>query len=228
MIFPQMPGSKRETTGSARRSAVAPRFISFLLAALSGCAHIGGPGQWREEVVLPDGRTIEITRDVLTGSRYDQVPESWKSGPPLKGHVLRIPIPGTREVAVWDHDAGLTPMAIHFSDGVLFLVTEPWKCEHYDQYGRPVPPYVVFRYGGGKWKRIAFEELPPQLTQANLLSVQHSSKVQKDYYSARDIKAINNPFTSTIHRAGIKGFELCASRLNARDEAKTKGDKDAD
>lgn len=209
---------------------ISTMYAALAALLLSACASFVGPGDWREEVALPDGRTIIVTRAVSTGNPYDQVPESWKLGPPVRGHVIRIPIPESDREAVWKHDASLTPLAIHIIGKTIFLATSPSKCEYYDQYGRPVPPYLFFAYEGSQWKPVSTADFPPDLNQANLLIVSHSSAVEFEYYAARTIRNENSRVVDgvrTIHRSGIKGFELCASRLKARDQSKTKGDNNA-
>ncbi len=55
-------------------------------------------------------------------------------------------------------------------NGTAYLLGSPAGCLSYNKWGRPNPPYVIFKYAGGKWERIPLEELPAEFKRPNLLS----------------------------------------------------------
>ncbi|MCX7893692.1 MAG: hypothetical protein N2544_15165 [Burkholderiales bacterium] len=44
----------------------------------------------------------------------------------------------------------------------------PKLCDDYDRWGRPVPPYVFFRFDGLAWRRIEVEAFPKEIARLNL------------------------------------------------------------
>ena len=136
-----------------------------LMLNLSGCA---GGYYWKEEVVQPDGRTIEVTRWDKRGSRLDQEPQAWGGPLPVMGYGLSIPLPKGGS-AQWESDRNLIPLAVVVDAFTAYLATSPWNCISYVRVGKPIPPYVFFKYEDGEWRRIAIDQFPAQINKANLL-----------------------------------------------------------
>lgn len=207
------------------------RFALFaILSAVSlvGCA--GGGRYWREEVRLADGQTIVIERQHKLGNPLDREPQNYKFPPPVVGHVLDIPIPGTKEVARWETNQPLAPLAVGIRDGAIYLAASPGACWLYDQLGRPVPPYVFYRYEKGAWKRIAVDEFPDDIVNSNLL-ISTGTDALEAIESMRVTTAMKDrvnrmtrlsPDLRTIYRSGIKGKEGCIGELEQLDKNRRK------
>ena len=196
------------------------RIAAITLALLiTGCA--GGGRHWREEVRLPDERTVTVERRHKLGNPFDQEPQNYKFGPPIVGHVLDIPLPGTKEVARWETDKPLTPLAIGIKDGTVYLATSPGTCSLYEQMGRPVPPYVFYKYEIGVWKRIGIEEFPEEIVNSNLListGTDALSAIESMWVRTETKDRLNrmvppSPNLRTIHRSGTRGREMCIEKL---------------
>jgi hypothetical protein len=64
----------------------------------------------------------------------------------------------------------LLPYALHVHDKVPYMFATFYLDNSYRAFGCPIPPYIVFRWEGDKWKRIAMTELPKQFKRRNLLN----------------------------------------------------------
>ena len=61
------------------------------------------------------------------------------------------------------------PVALHILHGVPYIVAEPNLCQSYNKWGRPNPPYVLFKYEGKLWQRILLSDLPMEFKDINLV-----------------------------------------------------------
>jgi hypothetical protein len=53
--------------------------------------------------------------------------------------------------------------------GTPYLVAAPNLCLSYNKWGRPNPPYVLFKYDGAKWRQIQMADLPLEFKTINLI-----------------------------------------------------------
>jgi hypothetical protein len=60
-------------------------------------------------------------------------------------------------------------LALHVLNNTPYLVTAPDKCLSYNKWGRPNPPYVIFKYDGSTWHRIPLSEFPVEFKNINLV-----------------------------------------------------------
>lgn len=142
---------------------------------------LGNSVSWKEEVLLHDGQKIIVERSQTRGGRHE-IGQS----PPVKEHSITFTLPGTDKTIRWtseySEDIGRTNfnlLALHVLSGTPYLITEPNLCLSYNKWGRPNPPYVLFRYDGSSWQRIPFDELPAVFTTINLVinTISHEKKV---------------------------------------------------
>lgn len=126
---------------------------------------------WTEEVLLHDGSKIIVERAVEHGGRHELFQAS-----PISEQHLEWKMPGTGETIVWeDHfskdvgSATLLPMLVDIHHGVAYVVANPMGCLAYNKWGRPNPPYVIFKLEGKEWKRIPLQELPAEIKTPNLI-----------------------------------------------------------
>jgi hypothetical protein len=71
--------------------------------------------------------------------------------------------------------------------GVSYLATSPAGCISYNKWGRPNPPYILFKYVNDEWKRIPLEDFPSELVKANLMSSPDSTML-RSYYTVEQVK----------------------------------------
>lgn len=153
----------------------------LLALGLLGCLQVGAEGVgaspgwagfvWQEEVLLHDGQTIIVQRAVRRGGRH----EVGQKGSYV-AQSLQFTVPGTGQTIVWEDNAtddlrnsSFLPMALGLVGGTPYLVATPMGCLAYNLWGRPNPPYVVFKFQPAKWERIALSDLPAEVSTPNLV-----------------------------------------------------------
>ncbi|MDT8989671.1 hypothetical protein RQP54_02205 [Curvibacter sp. APW13] len=126
---------------------------------------------WQEQVLLHDGQTLLVQRAVRRGGRH----EVGQKGDYV-AQSLQFTVPRTGQTIVWEDNAtddlrnsSFLPMALELVGGTPYLVANTMGCLAYNKWGRPNPPYVVFRYQGAKWERIALSDLPAEVSTPNLV-----------------------------------------------------------
>lgn len=60
-------------------------------------------------------------------------------------------------------------LALHALNDTPYVVAMPNLCLAYNKWGRPNPPYVLFRYDGEAWQRITLTELPSVFITTNVI-----------------------------------------------------------
>lgn len=167
----------------------------FLLQALGVCACAGplasGSTSWKEEVLLHDGRVIIVDRHFNRGG-YPTVDARERA---LLDETLTFALPGTNTKISWTTEFrndvpqrnSLGPLLLDIVNGIPYLATSPAGCIAYNKWGRPNPPYVLFKYVEGAWHQIPLKEFSPELAQSNLMNMPASSQL-KPYYTVEDSK----------------------------------------
>ncbi|MCC6966920.1 MAG: hypothetical protein IT391_11660 [Nitrospira sp.] len=200
--------------------------VGVAMNAEAGFLGLGGDS-WKEEVLLHDGRKVVITRSqTYGGSREIGQP------PPIKEHTITFTLPNTDKAIEWTseygEDIGRTNfflLAVHVLSGKPYIVAEPYMCLSYNKWGRPNPPYVVFKYEGTAWQRIPLAELPAEFTTINVAlavmgrEVKHL--VELGFVSSETIKKLNDHIdrreVKTLLRepvkAGSPGSTNCEERV---------------
>ncbi len=193
--------------------------VSTLIAVvgMSACAMVGAlpfdGDRWQEEVLLHDGGKIVVERMVKRGGRHEEGQK-----PSFKEQRLRFTVPSSNQTITWeDHysedlgQANFLPMALDIVGGTSYLVAYPMGCLSYNKWGRPNPPYVIFRYQDKEWTRIPLSELPTEFTTPNMIFSMPDIEVEKlgtRFVSAEKIKRLiagyQQPEYRTIFREMVK------------------------
>lgn len=149
------------------------RTALLALVAISACAQVGPSNgdTWKEEVLLHDGQKIIVERSQTYGGRRE-VGQS----PPVKEHSISFVLPGSGKSFTWTSEYGedlgrsnFNLLALHIKQGTPYLVAKPNLCLSYNKWGRPNPPYVIFKHENDGWKRIPLNELPLEFENINLV-----------------------------------------------------------
>lgn len=209
-----------------RRSSVLAALAVLVLALpLAGCA--AGP-TWKEEVVMFDGSKVVVERQQTLGNPLDrELSEVSLSRPPVTGNLLRVPLAGGGWSPQWD-GSGLNPLALGRVGGDYYLAAMPKLCDNYDKWGRPVPPYVFFRFDGKAWQRIDVEAFPKEITKLNLSIAgtdDHRAAVASGYVAAERLPMLNYrlpDYVNNIYRSGTKGVEDCLHYFQLQERARKK------
>ena len=174
------------------------------MSADAGLFGFGGKS-WKEEVLLHDGSKIVVKRSVDRGGRHEIGQQ-----PPIKEQSLTFALPATNESITWQtefsEDIGLAdfkPILLDIVQGKAYIVTTPMGCLAYNKWGRPNPPYVVFKYEGKEWKRISLQELPVEINSPNLIISSPDNEVEKigkSLIPAETIKRLNGELTQPEYK----------------------------
>lgn len=157
----------------ARRTLLALGLVIGLSACIgmAGAAGAGGGDTWQEEVLLHNGQKMIVERYTLRGGRH----EVGQKGDYI-AQSLRFTPPGTSQTIEWQDNrsegmgnSSFLPMALDIANGTPYLVANTMGCLAYNQWGRPNPPYVAFKFEGNAWQRIALDALPPEIKMPNLV-----------------------------------------------------------
>jgi hypothetical protein len=129
-----------------------------------------GSASWKEEVLLHDGNKLVVKRTQSRGGGREI-----GQPPPVKEHTISFTLPGSNKTITWTSEYGedigranFNLLAVHLLNGTPYLVTAPNLCLSYDKWGRPNPPYVLFRFDGNSWQRIPLSELPAEFKTINV------------------------------------------------------------
>lgn len=171
------------------------------MSAIANAGMFGfGGDSWKEEVLLHDGSKIIVTRSQSYGGRHEL-----GQAPPVKEHTITFSLPNSGEAIRWTSEYGedigrtnFNLLALHVLNGTPYLVTEPNLCLSYNKWGRPNPPYVVFRKEEKQWIRIPLKDIPAEFSAINLIVneirqadiAKYSSEL--GYVSNEHVKKINS------------------------------------
>lgn len=159
---------KRKTT--FHRTVASILMMGANMSAIAGLFGFGGTS-WKEEVLLHDGSKIMVERWHKRGGGHEIGHE-----PPVKEHGIEFVLPSMDKKVNWRDEyskdnraANFQLIALHILDAVPYIVTSPYGCTAYNIWGRPNPPYVVFKYEKSAWQQIALSDLPTVFKSVNLV-----------------------------------------------------------
>ena len=191
--------------------------IGASMTACAGLSWLGGTS-WKEEVLLHDGGKIVVRRSQSYGGRHELgQPE------PIREHSISFKLSGSGRNITWTSEFGedigqtnFTLLAVHMLNDVPYVIAESNGCLSYNKWGRPNPPYIIFKYDGKEWKRIPLEELPLEFKTFNVaISMPWDIRGRPLYFgkdnilSAESIKSrnanIRDPANQAILREALAG-----------------------
>ncbi len=178
------------------------------MSAGAGLFGFGGDS-WREEVLLHDGSKIIVKRSQSYGGRHET-----GQGSPIREYNISFTLPGVDKTITWISEysedvgrANLHPLALHVKNGTPYIVAEANNCLAYNKWGRPNPPYVIFKHDTKEWKRITMQELPIEFKDMNLVNdTKDDAKhlVDASLVTADAVKRFNSDLTSPVHRTILR------------------------
>ena len=179
-----------------------------------------GADSWKEEVLLHDGSKIVVQRSQTYKGRSEPGQRA-----PIGEHTIRFSLPGSSKTVTWTSEYGeeigrtdFDLLALHVKNNTPYVVAEPNLCLSYNKWGRPNPPYVVFRHDGNTWQRIALDALPTEFTTANVVQgirgIDVENLVKARQISAEQVAGLNagqeRPESKSILREALPEARLLA------------------
>jgi hypothetical protein len=151
---------------------------------------------WQEEVKLLDGRVIAVTQK----NRIEEgIPrEFWLA--------FELPEISPKEIT-WHEN--LMPIVLNIYQDKLYVVGIPFTKREFRQYGEPKPPYLGYRYEGGHWQLLAFNQIPEAIYDSNLY-FDNMALARKKYVSLHDKAEMTGderyrPYTKRIDPKHVSG-----------------------
>ena len=184
--------------------------ILLTAASLRAFGFLGfGGDSWKEEALQPDGSKIVVERSVARKGRHEI-----GQRPAIGNQSLTFSMPGTGQQVKWEdaysEDVGggnFSPMLLGVLQGKAYVLASPTGCLSYNKWGRPNPPYVVFRYEGKEWKRIALAELPVEFKLPNLIISSPDDEVEKSgtrFITAEMVGRMNHGFAQPEYKTMLR------------------------
>jgi len=167
--------------------------LLLVVMSMSACTGlIPRSMSWKEEVKLQDGQIIVVDRHYKLGG-YPAIESRERAA---LNQTVTFRLPGTNKKIIWQTDFrdsqpepnSLGALLLDVVDGVPYLATSPAGCIAYNKWGRPNPPYVLYKYVNDEWQRISMKEFPAVLVHANLIG-KPASSLLKSYYTVGEAKA---------------------------------------
>lgn len=103
--------------------------------------------------------------------------------------------------------ANFLPMLIDIFRGTPYLVVSPMGCLSHNKWGRPNPPYVVFKYQDKEWKRILLQDMPNEIATPNLIFSAPDiavEKIGKNFVAADVIQQIISGYRQPEYRTILR------------------------
>jgi hypothetical protein len=219
MSFHKIPTQKAPAMKTTERMFKVVAGLALWLA-LVGCAGAQGQGRtsWKEEVLLHDGTRMIVQRSQSYGGRREPGQTS-----PLKEESISFRLPGSTRTLNWISEytedvgrANFNLVALHVKDATPYVVAIPNLCLSYSKWGRPNPPYVMFRHDGMRWERITMDALPIDFRDINMvvtpgmLDAKEMSK--SELISATEVQKRNASFRLPDEFRGILREPLSRER----------------
>lgn len=200
--------------------------ILTLGVGMSACAGSFGLGgkNWKEEVLLHDGRKIVVERSEQLGGR----PTLESRERQTLSQSITFTVPETGHRVTWEmsfrndvpEPNSVNVIVLDIVDGIPYIGGYPAGCIAYNKWGRPNPPQILFKYEGSQWQRITLEEFPAQLTRANVIVGGPPAEGLKPFYSVEQVDDENYDIRAkeykTILREALPQArinEMCEERV---------------
>jgi hypothetical protein len=204
-------------------SAKAKRWMAILGAILAmgtvtnadaGLFGLGGTS-WKEEALQPDGTKLLVERNVARKGRHEI-----GQRPPIGTQSLLFVMPGSAEKVRWEDTysdelggANFNVMHAGVLGDMAYVLAAPAGCLSYNKWGRPNPPYVVFRYRNKEWQRVPMQAFPAEFIAPNLIISSpddEAEKIGKPIISVEEVRQANQGFQQaeyqTILREAMPGI----------------------
>jgi hypothetical protein len=131
-----------------------------LLACLGACNDTRSLN-WTEEVLLPDGRVVTLTRH-----QEFKGPHERGDTPTESDYWFEFKNPDTAEAVRWRSDRDLATLALMFDGAVPMLLTTP-NFGGVHRRNCPNPPYLLFRYEKS-WSEVPLGTIPVKRVRVNV------------------------------------------------------------
>jgi len=194
-------------------------FVFIGVTSMNACGFLGfgKTASWKEEVLLHDGSKIIVERWQKRGGDHEIGQE-----PGIAEQSVTFTLPGTKKTIQWKDEyspevggCNFIVVALHILNDTPYLIAKPRLDRSYNKWGRPNPPYVIFKFEGNVWKRITISELPMQFKNINLVITPDADEeklVRQRVVSSEMVIKLNSSLEQaeykTILRAPLENYNV--------------------
>jgi hypothetical protein len=121
------------------------------------------PLKWTEDVKLPDGRIVTLTR-------YQEFQGAHEIGdtPNQSDYWLEFKNPATGEIVKWEQKGSrLSTLALMMDGETPTLLVTPDFGNSSREFNNPNPPYLIYRYEGS-WVKAELSSIPTKQIRVNM------------------------------------------------------------
>lgn len=137
-------------------------FGCLFAIGLTACNMFQRDLDWTEDVILNDGRIIRLKRH-----QEFKGPHSLDQPPSASAYWIEFKHPDTGEKIRWANEMNLAAVALLIENGEFWLLTTPKYVSSWNMYGRPIPPYILYKYRNN-WIRLPLHEAAIKKIKINL------------------------------------------------------------
>jgi hypothetical protein len=171
---------------------------AFLLTACGNSSEL----TWTEDVKLPDGRVLTLTRWVEFKGPHGLGGRSTESS-----QQLEFKHPETGETVKWQSSMEqglLKTISLWLEHGRPLLLGEPAYGGDSHKFYCPNPPYLLYEYVGGQWRSKPLTQIPVKRIRANvtthLLEMRQEIENNKRHLTAAQTSD-SHTYVHGVHRA---------------------------
>ena len=139
--------------------------MATALGTIVACSD--GDLEWTEDVKLPDGRIVTLSRSAeLKGGSA-----AFSNRPSESKQRFEFKHPETGKPVVWSNtkpQGRLTTLALGMDNGKPWLLATPSYGDDFFVYKCPDPPYLLFEYSDGAWGSKPLAAIPVKRIRANM------------------------------------------------------------
>ncbi len=136
--------------------------VACLAVALYWFLEVRTRIRWTEDVRLPDGRVVKLTRH-----QEFKGPHGFGESPTGSDYWFEFTHPTTDAVIRWNGNRDLGTVALMMQGDVPTLLLIPQYGGEF-RYNCPDPSYLLFRYEKGVWQRMALSDVPFKRLRSNM------------------------------------------------------------
>jgi hypothetical protein len=117
---------------------------------------------WTEDVLLPDGRTVTLTRHQELKGPHELFQPATPSD-----YWFEFTNPDTGQTVRWESDQDLATRSLAINDKVPELLIAPVSSGIF-KYQCPDPPYLAFQFVDGKWTAVPLTRIAHKRVSQNM------------------------------------------------------------
>lgn len=138
---------------------------------LSGCTP--APLEWKEDVLLPDGRIVTVSRKQI-----------WKDGSRTLGKgpadsSFEFIDPDTKQRIRWTSNDDYSTRVLFKHEGTVYLLTSPAHGGSEFRLDCPTPSYLLFKWIGDRWQGVWLPDIPVKRLYWNMTVNPDDNKIEE-------------------------------------------------